>query len=49
MKKFLAIALTIITMSQLTGCASCERGWVDFKSDVSGGLNRTLTLPQAKA
>jgi hypothetical protein len=44
MKKFLAIALTIITMSQLAGCASCERGWVDFKSDVGGGLNRTINV-----
>ena len=44
MKKFLAIALTIITISQLTGCASCEREWVDFKSDVGGGLNRTINV-----
>lgn len=44
MKKFLAIALTILTMSQLTGCASCERGWVDFKSDIGGGLNRTINV-----
>lgn len=44
MKKFLAIALTIITISQLTGCASAERGWVDFKSDVGGGLNRTINV-----
>lgn len=44
MKKFLAIALAIITISQLTGCASCERGWVDFKSDVGGGLNRTINV-----
>lgn len=44
MKKFLAIALTIITMSQLTGCASCERAWVDLKSDAGGGLNRTINV-----
>ena len=44
MKKFLAIALTIITMSQLTGCASCDRAWVDLKSDVGNGLNRTINV-----
>lgn len=44
MKRFLAISLMILTMSQLTGCASCERGWVDFKSDVGGGLDRTINV-----
>lgn len=44
MKKFLAIVLTIITMSQLTGCASCDRAWVDLKSDMGNGLYRQINV-----
>ena len=43
-KKLLAIATSLGIMSQLTGCASCGRAWVDFKSDVGGGLNRTINV-----
>lgn len=43
-KKLLAIAISLVTMSQLTGCASCGRAWVDLKSDVGGGLNRTINV-----
>ena len=44
MKRFLAITLIILTMGQLTGCASCDRAWIDIKSDVGGGLNRTINV-----
>ena len=45
-KKICAVALvlSILVMSQITGCASCSRAWVDFKSDVGGGLNRTVNV-----
>lgn len=43
-KRFCIIAIITILMSQLTGCASCDRAWVDLKSDVDGGLNRTINV-----
>ena len=43
-KKLIPIFIAITLMSQITGCASCGRAWVDFKSDVGGGLNRTINI-----
>lgn len=43
-KRFCIVALITILMSQLTGCASCDRAFVDFKSDVGGGLDRTINV-----
>ena len=43
-KKFCAIALITVLMSQLTGCASCDRAWVDLQSDMGGGLYRTINV-----
>lgn len=40
----IALVLSVLGMSQLTGCASCSRAWVDFQSDVNGGLNRTVNV-----
>lgn len=42
-KKFLCL-LSIISLISLTGCASMSRSWTDFKSDLNGGLNRTITV-----
>ena len=46
MKKTIAI-ITIIAMMLMafSGCTeSAKREWVDFKSDVGGGLDRTVTV-----
>ena len=43
-KRFFAVCLSVLLMSQMTGCASCERGWVDIKSDFGGGLDRTINV-----
>lgn len=45
MKKKIAIILMLaLTMVTFTGCASCNRALTDLKSDISGGLQRTLTV-----
>lgn len=44
MKKIIALGLCIITLfCVLTGCASWNRGIKSIGSDLSGGLNRTVT------
>ena len=45
MKKKIAVFALLATMVlALTGCASWKRAWKSFGSDVSGGLNRTVTV-----
>lgn len=39
----ISVAL-FVTAINMSGCASCSRGFKTFDSDVSGGLNRTVTL-----
>lgn len=39
----IAVAL-FVTAINMGGCASCSRGFKSFDSNVSGGLNRTVTL-----
>lgn len=43
-KKIICIAIIGSLMSQITGCASCGRAWVDLKSDVGGGLDRVINV-----
>ena len=43
-KKIAVFALLATMMLALTGCASWKRAWKSFGSDVSGGLNRTVTV-----
>lgn len=40
---FLIISLFIIIIS-FTGCSSLSRTFVDIKSDITGGLDRTITV-----
>ena len=42
-KKIAVFALLAIMMLSLAGCASWNRELKSFKSDVAGGLNRTVT------
>lgn len=42
-RSILALSLIVVT-STLTGCAGCSRSMKSFKSDISGGLNRTVTV-----
>ena len=46
MKKKLLVfsAVAVIAMLSITGCASFERGVKDAASDITGGLNRTVTV-----
>lgn len=45
MKRIIAIvAAMIIVLSMCTGCASWRRSWKSFKSDVTNGLERTVTV-----
>lgn len=39
----LVLSLVLFT-STLTGCAGCSRSMKSLKSDISGGLNRTVTV-----
>ena len=43
MKKIIATIL-IMAMLMLSGCASLDRGIKDLKSDLSNGIERTLTV-----
>lgn len=43
-KKLVLLVMTVVTALTLTSCASWERGMKDFKSEVSGGLNRTVNV-----
>ena len=45
MKKILiVIASTLLVACSLAGCASWDRAVTDIKSDVGGGLNRTINV-----
>ena len=44
MKKIIALALILVTIFMLTGCASMERDMKTITSDWGGGLNRTITV-----
>lgn len=46
MKKIIVITILASTML-FSGCASLERGLKDIGSDLSGGLDRTLTVYNA--
>lgn len=43
-KKLVLLVMTVATTLTLTSCSSVERGMKDFKSEVSGGLNRTVNV-----
>lgn len=43
-KKLLALGVTACIILGLTGCASWDRMVTDMKSDVSGGMQRTITV-----
>ena len=43
-KKIVAIILSLTMMFSLAGCASWQRFVKDVKSDVSNGLQRTVTV-----
>lgn len=47
MKKYVKavkIFILVIMCMMMTGCSSCSRGWKSVKSDMGGGLNRTVTV-----
>lgn len=43
-KKILAVVLGLILCFGMTGCASLDRAVTDIKSDVNGGMQRTITV-----
>ena len=43
-KKILAVALGLALCFGMTGCASWDRMVTDMKSDVNGGMQRTITV-----
>lgn len=43
-KKILAIAMILVIVLGVTSCASFERGMKDMKSELSGGLERTVNV-----
>ena len=43
-KKIAVFALLAAMVLALTGCASWSRTWKSFGSDITGGLNRTVTV-----
>ena len=43
-KKILAIVLGLTLCFEMTGCASWERSVTDFKSDINGGMQRTIAV-----
>ena len=43
-RKILAISLATLMMFNISGCSSWDRLVVDVKSDVDGGLNRTINV-----
>ena len=43
-KKIAVFALLAAMVLSLAGCASWNRAWKSFGSDISGGLNRTVTV-----
>ena len=44
-KKIIGLGLVLgLTLTTLTGCASWDRAVTDMKSNITGGLNRTITV-----
>ena len=43
-KKILAVVLGLTLCLGMTGCASWDRAVTDMKSDVNGGMQRTITV-----
>ena len=43
-KKICAVALGLALCLGMTGCASLDRMVTDMKSDVNGGMQRTITV-----
>lgn len=43
-KKILAVVLGLTLCFGMTGCASLERGITDIKSNLTGGMQRTITV-----
>lgn len=43
-KKVMILIMTVATTLTLTSCASVERGMKDMKSELSGGLKRTVNV-----
>ena len=43
-KKILAVALGLTLYFGMTGCASLDRAVTDIKSNVNGGMQRTITV-----
>lgn len=44
MKRLLGFAMMVLLSLSLTGCASCNRMVKDWKSETSGGLDRTINI-----
>ena len=38
------IAVLVLSVGMMTGCASLDRAITDVKSEVGNGLNRTITV-----
>lgn len=43
-KKILSILLVVLMVLSATGCASWDRATTDFKSEMSGGLERVINV-----
>ena len=43
-KKIFAVVLGLTLCIGITGCASWDRAVTDMKSDVNGGMQRTITV-----
>ena len=43
-KKIIATALALFVGVTVSGCASCDRLGTDLKSNIEGGLNRTINV-----
>lgn len=43
-KKIIVLALSLVMIIGLSSCASVQRGMKSFGSDISGGLDRTVTV-----
>lgn len=43
-KKIIAILCGILITISFSGCASWDRAVTDMKSDINGGLNRTIKI-----
>lgn len=43
-RKIIALFMTVMLVSGVTGCASWDRAATDFRSEFSGGLQRTVRV-----